>query len=266
MPNDYRDSFRPSNLERALNACSSSKCGFTAQGLQCNGRRCLDDSLRTGRQVFSLQRVRGELYSGDIPSEQQDLSPPMENERTEYYTEMVQTCYQLPAVHLMLQSEDEVQADLSRAWRGFSIIADLEASEPQKRYMCLGSQFQTETQVFDTRRLSGSTFAKPRGRVESFETKVNRVVNKAKQRLHVVTEAGKLSRKATHNRYSGEQLKEANKRLARLSLTREAEKARTQLAKEDKDIRKRLKRLEEAKEADMKLAKARAEQGQTGRS
>jgi hypothetical protein len=169
-------------------------------------------------------------------------------------------------VNLVLQREDEFHADSSRARRGFSMIADLEASEPRKRYMCFGSQFQTETQVFDTRRLSGSTFAEPRGHLESFETKVKRVINKAKQRLHVVSEASKLSGKATHNRYSDEQLKEADKRLARLSLTREAEKADTQLAKEEKDTRKRLIRLEEAKEADMKLAKARAEQDWTGRS
>lgn len=263
MSNKCKESAGAFGLEGALNACSSSECGFTAQGLQCNGTRCINNTLKSGRRALSLQRVPDDEHSVAFSSGQQDPSPQVEDERIGDRLEMVQICYRSPVVDLVLQREDEVQADSSRARRGFSMIADLEASEPRRRYMCLSSQFQPETKVFDARRLSGRTFAEPHGHLASLETKVKRVMNKAKQRLHLVSEASIPGGKTQHTRYSDEQVKEANKRSARLSLKREAVSVDAQLAKEEKDTKKRLARLDEANEADIKLAKARAEQDRT---
>lgn len=72
---------------------------------------------------------------------------------------MVQTCFRSLLVELALQRGDEVKASgLSRALRGFSMVEEeIKASETPKRFVCLGSQLETETTVFDMRRLSGST-------------------------------------------------------------------------------------------------------------
>ena len=186
MSNKCKGSAGAFGLKGALNACSSSERGFTAQGLQWNGTRCINDTFKTGRQAFSLQRVRDDEHSVAFSSERQDPSPQVKDERTGDHLEMVQICYRSPVIDLVLQREHEVQADSSRAWRGPSMIADLEASEPRRRYICLGSQFQPETKVFDAQRFLGSTFAEPHGHLASLETKVKRVMNKAKQRLHLV--------------------------------------------------------------------------------
>lgn len=130
---------------------------------------------------------------------------------------MVQTCFRSLLVELALQRGDEVKASgLSRALRGFSMVEEeIKASETPKRFVCLGSQLETETTVFDMRRLSGSTLNELHRHPGFFKlfrdsySQFKKLVNKTRLRLRVFPGMSRLEGKSKHDKYSNAQLKEA---------------------------------------------------------
>ena len=118
-----------------------------------------NDALKAETRMFFQQPVvAGETVSAHFHDEHHSVTQG-QSKSTKLYPEMVQTCFRSPLVELVLQRDDEVKASgPSRALRGFSMVEEeIKASERPKRFMCLGSQLETETKVFEMRRISGST-------------------------------------------------------------------------------------------------------------
>ena len=169
--------------------------------------------------MFFQQPVgAGETVSAHFCDEH-DSAPQGQGESTKLYPEMVQTCFRAPLVELVLQRDDEVKASgPSRALRGFSMVEEeIKASETTKRFMCLGSQLETET-VFEMRRLSGSTLNELHrhpGFLKPFYdscSQLKKLVNKTRLRLRVFSGVSKLEGKSKRNKESDAQLKEAQMR------------------------------------------------------
>ena len=229
--------------------------------LQCNRVRSLRGCSKAG-PPFQTDRKNNERDAFPAYSYDEHEFEEM-NRRNGSKSAIPQTPYRAPLDEQIKKRQRDRASDSKTLVDSLEVRQDGgEEIETPKRYMYLGSQVETETKVFDVRRLSGNTLVEPRGRFTFLERlglslpKPRKFLDRVKRRRGSFGKGTKPDEEAWFNRYSDAEMNEAEKRLARLALLREAEKKGRELTKERQDARKRMTRLREAEKVAKRLAKS----------